>query len=57
MPLALVGRFSGAKVTQDRHGLLFRALKNSDGWRLRYQTIYMRWASFYAVASVNCTFH
>jgi integrase/recombinase XerD len=45
------------KVTQARHGPLFRPLKNGDGRPLRYQSVQARWASYCVAAGVACTLH
>ena len=40
-----------------QHGYLFRAEKNGDGQRLRYQSIQERWAGYCRAAGIPCTLH
>ncbi len=40
-----------------RHGPVFRAVKNSQGGALRYQSVQERWASYCTQAGIACTLH
>jgi site-specific recombinase XerD len=39
------------------HGYLFRAKKNGDGQRLRYQSVQERWARYCRHVGITCTLH